>query len=95
MRILNADVSSWYVHAYVELELRSQEERKNTAESQRFASPAEQQYLMRLVQQHGNDISAMAKDSKFNKDQRTAGQLKKAFARSGGIEAFLAAVGAS
>lgn len=47
---------------------------------------------MRLVKKHGNDVSAMAKDFKLNKDQRTAGQLRKAFMRSGGIEAFSSAV---
>lgn len=74
----------------VELEERTAAERSIKASSLRYASSAEQEYLRSLVQKHGSDIQAMAKDFKLNQDQRTAGQLKKAFARCGGVEAFLA-----
>lgn len=73
-----------------QLEERTAEQSKIKAASLRFASSAEQDYLRQLVKKHGTDISAMAKDFKLNQDQRTAGQLRKAFARCGGVETFTA-----
>lgn len=73
-----------------ELEERTAAERSIKASSLRYASPAEVEYLRSLVKKHGTDIQAMARDYKLNQDQRTAGQLKKAFAKCGGVEAFLA-----
>lgn len=73
-----------------ELEERTAAENSIKASSLRYASSAEQEYLRSLVKKHGTDIQAMARDFKINQDQRTAGQLKKAFARCGGAEAFLA-----
>lgn len=74
----------------IELEERTAAERSIKASSLRYASPAEVEYLRSLVKKHGTDIQAMARDYKLNQDQRTAGQLKKAFAKCGGVEAFLA-----
>jgi nucleolar protein 16 len=72
-----------------ELERRTEAQNQTTASSQRYASTAEQDSLRALASKHGNDIKAMAKDLKLNKDQRTAGQLSKAFKRCGGVESFL------
>ena len=67
-----------------ELEAAAEEEAKNKAP--RFSSNGEADVLARLVRKYGDDIGAMSRDIKLNRDQRTAGQLRKAIARAGGID---------
>jgi len=40
----------------------------------------EARYLQKLVEKHGNDVAAMARDHKSNYDQKSPGQLKKRLA---------------
>lgn len=40
-------------------------------------------YLQRLLEKHGKDVDAMARDRKLNTDQRTAGELRRALRRAG------------
>lgn len=43
---------------------------------------------MALYEKYGDDVPAMAKDIKLNRDQRTTGQLRRMFAKAGGLENF-------
>ena len=54
----------------------------------RTSSTGEVGYLRRLVQAHGRNVSAMARDVKLNVDQKTEGQLKRAIQKAGGFEAL-------
>jgi hypothetical protein len=40
----------------------------------------EARYLQKLVEKHGDDVPAMARDHKLNYDQKSPGQLKKRLA---------------
>ncbi|KAH8117311.1 ribosome biogenesis protein Nop16-domain-containing protein [Phellopilus nigrolimitatus] len=48
----------------------------------RESSSAEIKYLSRLVEAHGEDYEAMAKDGKRNVSQYTSGQLRRAIAKA-------------
>ncbi|TFK55185.1 hypothetical protein OE88DRAFT_1732448 [Heliocybe sulcata] len=52
----------------------------------RHSSSSEVGYLQRLVNKHGMDVEAMARDRKLNVDQRTAGELARAIKKAGGFE---------
>ncbi|EIN07735.1 hypothetical protein PUNSTDRAFT_144287 [Punctularia strigosozonata HHB-11173 SS5] len=54
----------------------------------RTSSSGEVGYLRRLVQAHGRNVAAMARDRRLNTDQRTEGQLQRAISRAGGFEAL-------
>ena len=57
----------------------------NDVRPKRFTSGGESGYLRRLVQKHGQDFGAMARDRKLNPDQRTAGELRRAIEKAGGF----------
>ncbi|KAI1795988.1 ribosome biogenesis protein Nop16 [Ganoderma leucocontextum] len=54
----------------------------------RFTSKGEHATLELLVRKHGDDLEAMARDRKVNVDQRTAGELRRAIRKAGGIGAL-------
>ncbi|KAE8214182.1 hypothetical protein CF327_g2366 [Tilletia walkeri] len=56
----------------------------------RHTSTLEASWLHSLVQAHGDDIEAMARDSKRNVWQKTTGEIRKAIKKAGGKEALLA-----
>jgi hypothetical protein len=56
--------------------------------SMRTSSSGEVGYLRRLVQAHGRNVAAMARDIKLNVDQKTAGQLQRAIEKAGGFVAL-------
>lgn len=49
----------------------------------RHASSGEVRYLRALVDKHGEDVGAMARDMKLNAEQRTEGQLRRALKKAG------------
>ena len=52
----------------------------------RFLSEGEIGYLRRLVERHGENLEAMARDRKLNPDQRTAGELMRLMKKAGGLD---------
>ena len=54
----------------------------------RWTSKGEHATLQRLVEKHGEDVEAMARDVKLNVDQRTAGELRRAIRKAGGFAAL-------
>ncbi|PIL23883.1 hypothetical protein GSI_13634 [Ganoderma sinense ZZ0214-1] len=54
----------------------------------RFTSQGEQATLEVLVRKHGSDVEAMARDVRLNVDQRTAGELRRAIRKAGGVGAL-------
>jgi len=56
----------------------------------RHTSSLEADWLRSLVQAHGDDLDAMARDSKRNIWQKTQGEIRKAIKKAGGKEALLA-----
>ncbi|GJE90863.1 ribosome biogenesis protein Nop16 [Phanerochaete sordida] len=54
----------------------------------RHSSHGELGALRRLVAKHGRDVEAMARDRKLNVAQRSAGQLRRAIKKAGGVEAL-------
>ena len=67
------------------LEKISEGERKRGGAS-RFLSEGEAGYLSRLVERHGEDVEAMARDRKLNPEQRTTGELRRLMKKAGGLE---------
>ncbi|KAI0709076.1 ribosome biogenesis protein Nop16 [Earliella scabrosa] len=57
------------------------------ARAPRFTSHGERGLLQRLVERHGEDVEAMARDRRLNAEQRTAGELRRAIRKAGGIGA--------
>ncbi|KAF9052696.1 ribosome biogenesis protein Nop16 [Panaeolus papilionaceus] len=49
----------------------------------RHVSAGELKYLNPLIQKYGGDITAMARDRRFNPEQRTSGQLKRSLKKAG------------
>lgn len=49
----------------------------------RHISGGEAAFLHKLVNKYGDDVEKMAKDRKLNPEQRTVGQLRRAFRRAG------------
>ncbi|TRM62703.1 ribosome biogenesis protein Nop16 [Schizophyllum amplum] len=49
----------------------------------RSTSERENVYLQRLMDKHGSDVDSMVRDRKLNTDQRTGGELRRAFKRAG------------
>ena len=76
------------VPAITDLEARSLA-KTVTKSTPRFASNAELDVLRCLVQKYGDDLSAMSRDIRLNKDQKTEGQLRKQLERVGGVERLL------
>jgi len=54
-----------------------------TSVGTRYTSRAEAVYLQKLVAKYGNNVDQMARDHKFNSDQRTPVQLRNALRRAG------------
>ncbi|GAA5845924.1 hypothetical protein JCM9279_002426 [Rhodotorula babjevae] len=52
----------------------------------RHTSEFEHAWLVDLVQKHGDDLTAMARDRKGNVWQKTPGELKRAIAKAGGVD---------
>lgn len=52
----------------------------------RHTSAAEKEWLHALVQKHGDDYSAAARDRKLNVWQKTPGELKRMVRKAGGVE---------
>lgn len=59
----------------------------------RFSSEGEIGYLRRLVERHGGDVEAMARDRKLNPDQRTVGELRRLMKNAGGLGNFVCGIG--
>ena len=55
----------------------------------RHSSHGELGVLRRLVAKYGEDVEGMARDRKLNVDQRSAGQLRRAITKAGGVEELL------
>lgn len=55
----------------------------------RFTSTGELKALRVLVQKHRGNMEAMARDRKLNVDQRTAGELRRAVQKAGGLESLM------
>ena len=72
----------------IDLEARSLSE--SSSRIPRFASNAELEVLRRLVHKHGDNMDAMSRDIKLNRDQKTKGQLKRQLGRVGGFQKLLA-----
>ena len=70
----------------LELEKISGDQSKGGAP--RFTSAGEIGYVRRLVERHGGDVEAMARDRKLNPDQRTAGELRRLMKKTGGLDKF-------
>jgi len=49
----------------------------------RHSSSLETNYLQRLVSKHQADVDAMARDRRFNPEQRTVGQLRRGLKKAG------------
>ncbi|KZT57150.1 hypothetical protein CALCODRAFT_496443 [Calocera cornea HHB12733] len=62
-----------------------------TTKLSRHASSNEVDLLRALIQQHGDDFDAMARDRKLNRWQKTGGELRRAIKKAGGQAAILAA----
>jgi nucleolar protein 16 len=43
-------------------------------------------FLQKLISKHGWDVAAMTRDRRFNPDQRTEGELRRAIKKAGGFE---------
>jgi len=71
-----------------DLEAQARSQKAIPAASLRFTSPAERTFLLAMYAKYGNDVPAMARDIKLNRDQRTTGQLRRMFAKAGGLENF-------
>ncbi|KAI0053839.1 hypothetical protein FA95DRAFT_1551602 [Auriscalpium vulgare] len=56
-----------------------------TAGTARYSSKSEVQYLRRLVGKHLDDVEGMARDRRLNTEQRTAGELRRAIRKAGGV----------
>ncbi|KII88690.1 hypothetical protein PLICRDRAFT_41901 [Plicaturopsis crispa FD-325 SS-3] len=56
------------------------------APQKRFTSGGEVSYLSRLVSKHGDDVEAMARNRRLNPEQKTAGELRRAIRKAGGID---------
>ncbi|KAI0313077.1 ribosome biogenesis protein Nop16 [Amylostereum chailletii] len=52
----------------------------------RFSSNGEVAYVQRLVERYGEDVEGMARDRKLNPLQHSAGVLKRAIRKAGGME---------
>lgn len=81
MKVLGS-VTLLIIRVPAELEKISKGEKKTP----RFLSHGEAGYLTRLVERHGGDVEAMARDRKLNPDQRTAGELARLMKKAGGLE---------
>ena len=55
---------------------------------ERYTSAGEFSWLAELVQAHGEDVEAMARDRKRNLWQRTPGEIRRALRKAGGAEAL-------
>ncbi|KIJ60671.1 hypothetical protein HYDPIDRAFT_98309 [Hydnomerulius pinastri MD-312] len=53
---------------------------------QRHTSSGEKMYLARLVKKYDDDFEGMAHDRQLNPEQKTAGELKRAMTKAGGLE---------
>jgi nucleolar protein 16 len=53
-------------------------------ERQRHTSVGERLYLESLVNKYGDDFEKMARDRRFNPEQKTTGELKRAISKAGG-----------
>ncbi|KAL4250415.1 Nucleolar protein 16 [Abortiporus biennis] len=51
----------------------------------RYTSLGELKTLRKLVEKHSDDVEAMARDRKLNVEQRTAGELRRAIQKAGGL----------
>ncbi|KAJ3483336.1 hypothetical protein NLI96_g6389 [Meripilus lineatus] len=60
----------------------------NQNKTPRFSSRAEVKTLLRLIKKYNDDVDAMAQDRKLNVDQRTAGELRRAIQKAGGLAAL-------
>ncbi|PPQ64020.1 hypothetical protein CVT24_009394 [Panaeolus cyanescens] len=49
----------------------------------RHVSAGELKYLRQLVQKHGSNVAAMARDRRLNPEQRTVGQLRRTLKKAG------------
>ncbi|BGP58626.1 hypothetical protein JCM8202_006397 [Rhodotorula sphaerocarpa] len=54
----------------------------------RHPSEFEEVWLVKLVQKYGDDVNKMSRDLKLNRWQKTPGELRKAIAKAGGVEAL-------
>lgn len=54
----------------------------------RHSSCGERSYLARLIQKYGDNYEKMARDRRLNPEQKTAGELRRAVGKAGGIEGF-------
>ncbi|KAG6333604.1 hypothetical protein ID866_5489 [Astraeus odoratus] len=59
-----------------------------TQRTARHTSQGERLYLARLVTKYGDDYERMGGDRRLNPEQRTIGELRRAIAKAGGIEAL-------
>ncbi|KAH7929779.1 hypothetical protein BV22DRAFT_1029173 [Leucogyrophana mollusca] len=55
----------------------------------RHTSSGERSYLSRLARQYNDDYEKMARDRRLNPEQKTAGELKRAIKRAGGVNGLL------
>ncbi|EGN96073.1 hypothetical protein SERLA73DRAFT_185598 [Serpula lacrymans var. lacrymans S7.3] len=55
----------------------------------RYSSSGEVAYLARLATRYGGDYESMARDRRLNTEQRTAGELKRAMNKAGGVDVFI------
>ncbi|RAL14300.1 nucleolar protein 16 [Aspergillus homomorphus CBS 101889] len=58
-----------------------QESRKVAAKKPRHQSKREEEWILRLVEKHGDNYAAMARDRRLNPMQQTAGDLKRRIAK--------------
>ncbi|KAL2807600.1 ribosome biogenesis protein Nop16 [Aspergillus granulosus] len=63
-------------HIVQQLELQANKE-SQAAKKPRHQSAQEQSWIARLVERHGDNYAAMARDMKFNPMQQTAGDLRR------------------
>lgn len=54
----------------------------------RHTSCGERSYLARLIQKYGDNYEKMARDRRLNPEQKTAGELRRAVGKAGGMESF-------
>jgi len=54
----------------------------------RHSSCGERSYIARLIQKYGDDYKSMARDRRLNPEQKTAGELRRAVGKAGGLESF-------
>lgn len=56
----------------------------------RHTSTSERTWLQQLVDKHGDDTEAMARDKALNVWQKTEGEIKRAIKKAGGKQKLLA-----